>query len=50
VHFFGDRSALVEREREVAEGGPTVSAMLFSTAIDTPPKTCPNTELGDAAG
>ncbi len=49
MHFFSDRYALVERERQVTHGGPTVNALLFSTLMETAPKICLNTELGDYA-
>lgn len=48
-HLATDRFALVERERPVVEGGPTILAMLLTTLTDTAPKIALNTELGDYA-
>ena len=49
LHLFSHRYALVERERPVVEGGPTVNAMLLTSLSDTAPKICLNTETGDYA-
>ena len=48
-HLTADRFALVERERPVVEGGPSIPAMLLTTLADTAAKITFNTELGDYA-
>jgi hypothetical protein len=47
LHLFSQRYALVERERPVVEGGPSVDAMLITSLFDAAPKLCLNTETGD---
>lgn len=49
MHLSVDRYAVVERERPLYEGGPSVEALLFTTLGHTTPKIGLNVELGDSA-
>jgi hypothetical protein len=49
LHLFADRYALIERERAILDGGPTVNAMLFTTLTDRVATVCLNAEPGDYA-
>ena len=49
LHLFADRYALVERERPLVEGGPSVQALLLTTLTDGIATVAFNTELGDYA-
>jgi hypothetical protein len=47
LHVFADRFAMIGRDRLVAEGGPSVNALLITTLTELAPKICFNTESGD---
>jgi hypothetical protein len=49
LHLFSDRYALVQRERPVVDGGPTVNALLVTTISEVAPLICLNVEPGDYA-
>jgi hypothetical protein len=49
LHFSSYRYALVERDRPLVDGGPSINAMLLTTLSDAAPKICLNTETGDYA-
>jgi hypothetical protein len=49
LHVRSDQYAMIERERAVLEGGPSVSALLITTLSPLAPKICLNTETGDYA-
>jgi hypothetical protein len=48
MHFLGDSYGLIEREREVGEGGPMVRALLFTSLLASAPKILLNVESGDS--
>jgi hypothetical protein len=47
VHFFKDKLALIQREKEVAHAATSVDAFLFTTLIPSAPKILLNVESGD---
>lgn len=47
VHLMTDKVALIQRQRQVGEGGPTVPSFLFSTVLRSCPKLMLNVEIGD---
>lgn len=49
LHVFTDRYAIVERERPLTDGGPTVRALLVTTLTPTVATVALNTEPGDYA-
>ena len=49
VHVFGDRFAVIERERLVTASGPSVNALLITSLTERAGKICLNTELGEYA-
>jgi hypothetical protein len=49
VHLMTNQYAVVERERELFAGGPTIDALLFTTLAPTAGKIGINVEPGDSA-
>jgi hypothetical protein len=49
LHLYTHRHALIQRKRELFAGGPSVSAMLFTSLTDAAAKILLNSELGDSA-
>jgi hypothetical protein len=48
MHFFSDSYALIERQRTVGDGGPTVSAFVYTSLLPSAPKILLNVESGDS--